>query len=204
MRPGQFVVFSKDAVTGVPCDAEGREFASASDATLLVFDELEDAREFCERRVADQPSIQFDLYDSDGKANPPLMTIVNASRAERRDEHPQAFRRRRRIAVGLIVFTVVFLIFGYVVDKDGTFVLPFVLGVPLLVAAGRLLLMNLGIRDTERERQKRLARVPSREGTATPPLLLAIALVASCERRRTSATGRATQRRPYFSRTVLS
>ena len=97
VRPGQFVVFSKDAATGVSCDAEGREFASASEASLLVFDALEDARDFCERRVTDQPSIQFDLYDSDGKANPPLMTIVNASRAERRDEHPRAFRRRRRL-----------------------------------------------------------------------------------------------------------
>ncbi len=162
VKPGQFVAFSTDTTTGVSCDADGRAFASAPEASLLVFDALEDARAFCEQRVTDLPSIQFDLYDSDGKANSPLMTIVNAARAATRDEHPRAFRRRRLIAIGLTAFAVVFLILGYFMDRDGTFVLPWVLGISLFVAAGRLLLMNLGIRDAERERQKRLARLPTR------------------------------------------
>jgi hypothetical protein len=164
VRPGQIVVFAKNADSGSACDADGQPFASADQTTLLLFDSLDQARGFCEGRVATNPAMQFDLYDAEGKANPPLLTIVSETRASRLETHPAALRRRALTALGLMTGAAVCIVGGIVTDEDGTFVLPFVVGICLFVAGGRLLLMNLGIRDAERKRQDRLARRPSTIG----------------------------------------
>jgi hypothetical protein len=164
VRPDQLAVFAKTADTDAACDADGQSFASTDEATLVLFDSLDDARDFCERRVGVNPAIQFDLYDYEGKANPPLLTIVSETRASALETHPAALRRRKLTALGLISSAAVCIVGGIVADEDGTFVLPFVVGICLFVAGGRLLLMNLGIRDAERKRQERLGKMPSTIG----------------------------------------
>jgi len=164
VRPDQIVVFTKNVDTGAACDADGQPFPSPDEATLLLFDSLDEARGFCEGRVATNPAIQFDLYDAEGKANAPLLTIVSATRASTLETHPAALRRRTLTALGLMTGAAVSVVGGIIRDDNGTFVLPFVLGICLFVAGGRLLLMNLGIRDAERRRRDRLARMPTTIG----------------------------------------
>jgi hypothetical protein len=164
VRPDQLAVFAKSAGTDAACDADGQRFASTDEATLVLFDSLDEARDFCEGRVAANPAIRFDVYDSEGKANPPLLTIVSETHASTLETHPAALKRRRLTALGLISGAAICIVGGIVTDEDGTFVLPFVVGICLFVAGGRLLLMNLGIRDAERKRQDRLGKMPSTIG----------------------------------------
>jgi hypothetical protein len=163
IRPGQFAAFAKDLVTGRPCDQDGQPFARVEDATVLVFESIDSANSFCEDRVRTAPSIVFDIFDADGRTQPPLLTIVNSSRAESLDESPGRLRRRGCLAYGLLCASVALFAYQYWADTEGVFILPMFLGINLVMAAGRLLLMNLGAKGAERRRQERLPRARSRE-----------------------------------------
>lgn len=156
LTSGQFAALSKDLDLGVACDHEGRAFADVRATTCVVFDSLDEARRFCEGRVLERPSLQFDVFDSEGRAHPPLITIVSPARAESLDDSPRIRRRRTRIAYALIAAAIVLFAVQYWGDTEGVFVLPMFLGINLLVAAARLLLMNVGARDADRERNRRL------------------------------------------------
>jgi hypothetical protein len=170
VRPGQFVTFAKLAAGGTACDADGRPFSSPGTATCIVFDRLDEAQRFCERQTALHSSIQFDIFDAEGRVNPPLLTIVHASRQGQSEAHPGTIKRRTRIAVALILVAVPLLGFGWYIFGEPRSIFPIVIGVNLLVAASRLLLMNLGAKEAERIRQQRVLESgqPARDDSASP------------------------------------
>jgi hypothetical protein len=122
----------------------------------MVFDRLDEAQRFCERQTALHSSIQFDIFDAEGRVNPPLLTIVHASREGQSEAHPDTVKRRTRIAVALILVAVPLLGFGWYIFGAPASVFPIVIGINMLVAAARLLLMNLGAKEAERVRQQRV------------------------------------------------
>jgi hypothetical protein len=142
--PGQFVAF-----------------ATPSDGTCLVFDSVAEARAFCEKAVLAAPATRFDVFDAEGRANPPLLTLVHPSRALGLDAHPRMLHKRRVIAWALIASGALLLIYTYWKFADSDAVFPGVVGINLLLAGGRLLWFNLAVRETERERDERLARADS-------------------------------------------
>lgn len=164
IRDGEFAAFAKNLDTEAPSDHDGHPVAAVTDATCVLFDSLEDARRFCEERTQHNPSIRFDVFDSTGRVNPPLLTIVNPLRADRLDDNPRALRRRARLGYALILGSLPLFAFQYWGDTEGVFILPMFLGINLLIAGGRLLLMNVGSKDAERRRQERLSQVRSRSG----------------------------------------
>ena len=156
IEAGQFVAFARDAESGAPCDEEGRPFADAASATCLIFDSLPEASAFCESAVARSVSLQFDVFDSEGRAHPPLLTFVHPSRAHAQETHPRALARRRLIAWALIAAGIPLIVYAYARHTEREIILPAFIGINMLIAAGRLLWLNLGIRETERERLARL------------------------------------------------
>jgi len=156
LRPTDLVAFASFDETGGPCDTEGRSFASSSDVTALVFEQLADARRFCEAQVTTAPHVRFEIYDSAGRVNPPLLVVVNPSRAHTLTGSPRSALTRRIIALALIVGA--FPLFWFDYQRDGLLILPTFLGLNMLVIGGRLLFMNLAVRDVEKERRERLAR----------------------------------------------
>ena len=157
--PEQFVAFAKNVDTGAPCDADGRGFADLSAATCLLFESLDEARTFCQAAVRAAPVVQFDLFDAEGRANSPLLTFVDPTRGETLETHPRAQHKRRVIAWGLIAAAIPLIVYAAWRDADIESVFPGVIGINLLIAGGRLLWLNLGIRETERVRQERLNRL---------------------------------------------
>lgn len=155
IRPGQFAAFSKDADTGGTVDAGGRPFASPSDVACLVFDGVDEALRFCEARVAEVPSLRFEIFDSNGRTNPPLMVIVHPSRAQTLTGNPRDMRLRKWLAILLLAGA--FPLFWIDYRNRGALLLPTILGVNMIVIAGRLLHMNMSIREVERAREARLA-----------------------------------------------
>ena len=134
-------------------------FAAPSDGTCVLFDSLKEGRAYCQAAVLSSPEVRYDLFDAEGRANPPLESYVHPSHAAALDSHPGAARRRRVIGWVLILAAVPLLLFAYRRVSDLESIFPGVIGVNLLIAGGRLLWLNLGVRETERARQERLKRV---------------------------------------------
>ncbi len=157
VRPGQFVAFSKHVDSGGPCDAAGRPFASSGEIACLTFDELEEARGFCEDRVLHAPSVRFDVYDSAGRTNPPLLTIVHPSRVATLEGNPRGIRMRTRAAIALTIGAIALFWFDYSTSR-GMLILPTILGINMIIIAARLIQLNASHRHAERERRERLAQ----------------------------------------------
>jgi hypothetical protein len=156
IRPGQFVVFAKDLAGGGPCDFQGRAYADAEHAECAICDSLAEARAFGEAAVGKIPSLRLDIFDAEGRSNSPLLTLMHPSRALEADTHPRVLRRRRVIAWTLIALGIPLIVFAYVEHRERDIILPAFIGINMLLAAGRLLWFNLGVRETERVREERL------------------------------------------------
>lgn len=167
VRPGQVAVFAKDLDSGAPCDTDGRPFADAAQATCVIFDSLSAAQAFAEATLAKAPGMRLDIFDAAGRANPPLVTLLHPSRARDADTHPRVLRKRQIIAWALIAAGIPLIVFAYLEHERREIILPAFLGINMLLAAGRLLWFNLGIRETERARRERLRRHDGRSGTAS-------------------------------------
>lgn len=150
IRPGQFVAF-----------------AAPSDGTCVIVDSLAEARAYCEGAVQAAPATRFEVFDAQGRAEPPLLTIVHPSREPALDTHPRAMQRRRVIGWSLIIGGVLLLIWTYWQFPDIEAIFPGVVGINMVLAGGRFLWFNLGIRETEQARGERLAKAEQGGGRLT-------------------------------------
>src|SRR5262249_31456296 len=82
LSPGQCAVFRKDPEPLSPLDSDGNAVATRN-WKFFRFNHLEDARRFCEVLVERHPSICCEVFDSAGKAKPPLLTVVHGIAAQR-------------------------------------------------------------------------------------------------------------------------
>jgi hypothetical protein len=156
IRPGQFAAIAKDLATSLPCDAEGRPFDDPAAATCVVFDRFDEARAFCEAAVATHESVQFEVFDAQGRSKSPLVTVMHPSRTLRQDAHPRVVHKRRIIAWALIAGGVPLLFLSYRLYEAGHAIFPGFIGLNLIFAGGRLLWYNMALSETERARQNRI------------------------------------------------
>jgi hypothetical protein len=159
IRPGQFAVFARFLEGGGPCDAGGQPFASSELVTCVIFDELAEARRFCEERAQQAAAVRFEIFDSAGRTHPPLLVVVNPAHHHRLEADPRRTRRRKWIALGLAAAALPLFWYDYTNDR-GALVLPTFVGLNLLLAAARLLQLNSAVATAERQRQERIARYP--------------------------------------------
>ena len=159
----QFVAFARDIATGAACDFSGRPFAAAGDVTCAIFDSFREARVASEAAVLAAPGIQVELFDAEGRAKPPLLIVTHPDRAAAGEASPRAIRQRRIIAWVLIVGSLPTLALAYAIGTVH-WVLPGVLGLNMLLAGGRLLWFNMGLREVERVRQARMAGLDGHDG----------------------------------------
>lgn len=159
IQRGQVAAFARDEAGGVPCDVEGARFADAGAGTCAIFDSIDEARAFCEAAVLRHPSVRFDIFDADGRAKPALLTVTHPERAARLETAPRQMRWRRIIAWSLLAASVPLLAYAYVEDRQRDTILAAFFGINAVIAGGRLLFMNLALRETERERERRLREI---------------------------------------------
>jgi hypothetical protein len=159
VHPGQFIAFAKDLETGAVCDASGRPFPEVAAATCTVFDSLAEARAFCGAAVLAAPGTRFDVFDAEGRARPPLLTIVHPEKTRALEDNPRDIQRRRAIAWALIAGGVPLVATTYWTGTSLAMMVPVFVGVNMIIAGGRLLWLNLAMRETERERHERLDRL---------------------------------------------
>ena len=156
IRPGQFAVFAKIDATGRSCDTEGQPFPNQDAATCVIVESIADARAFCEDVVRRHPALRLDVFDVEGRTQPPLLTVLHPERAAALETSPRQMRQRQVMAWGLIAAGIPLVIFAYVEHRERDIILPAFLGINMIIIGGRLLWMNLALRETERARERRL------------------------------------------------
>jgi hypothetical protein len=154
--PGQFVAFSTLAESGAPCDLEGTPFAAADDVTCLIFDSLPEAAAFCRARVEQAPIIRFEIFDATGRTQPPLLTVVHASRARTLEDNRIGRRMSYGAALALTVAAPILIWYDWA-RHDGLLMLPTIVGINCLLIAGRLVQLNLAYASAEKSRRARVA-----------------------------------------------
>jgi hypothetical protein len=169
IQPGQFAAFSKRADSGGSCDHRGQPFASVEMATCLMFDALEPARSFCAEQVLRVPDVRFEIFDSAGRADGPLLVIVHPARTASMEGNPRGVRIRAWTAAALVAGSLPLFWYDYQHDR-GMLIFPTALGVNLIIVAARLLQLNGSYAHAARERQRRLdahIRAESNRGAVT-------------------------------------
>lgn len=161
VSPAQCVVFFKDVETGAALLPDGTLLSKTTDCTVLVFDHLEEARRFCEARVAQQPFLCCEIFDSGGKARAPLLTVVDASMAEK-DELSLTWVRRRKGAA-ILCFSAVATLVVWDWRAEWELMLPTVIAINLFFFGLRLLYWNTGRGTRDQEKARRIEEHLRRE-----------------------------------------
>jgi hypothetical protein len=154
VSPTECAVFFKDFETAAPLSPDGAPISGMTDCTFLVFERLDEARHFCETRVAQHPSMCCEIFDSEGKAKPPLLTIVHPSMAEK-DELSSTWLRRRKV-MAILCFLVAVPLFVWDSRAEWALILPSVIAINLIVFGLRLLYWNTARGSRDREHVHRL------------------------------------------------
>lgn len=156
LRPGQYVVFAKTIDTGAPCDDKGRPFPTPEDTTCLLFDSLAETKTYCQQQIEHAANVRFEVFDSSGRANPPLLVVVHPSRLARLEGNPSGIRLRNRTATALVLAAAASFWYDFEHGASTRF-FPTLLGINLVVVAARLLQLNKSYQHAERARRERLA-----------------------------------------------
>lgn len=154
VAPTQCAVFFKDFETAAPLSPDGAPISRMTDCTILVFDRLDEARLFCETRVAQYPSMCCEIFDSKGKAKPPLLIVVHPSMAERDELSPTWIRRRKAMAI--LSFLAAGLLFVWDWRADWDLILPTLIAFNLIFLGLRLLYWNAARGSRQREHTRHL------------------------------------------------
>ena len=142
--PGQYAVFVADARTRSPRNADGQPFRDAAGAETGVCaalcEDLAEAKQFALDVVTRHPELSCEIYDHQGKSNPPLQTFYNP--ATRHKYAGRRYGRRLAIAGGALagVGCVLVLI---ELSRGFTWIWGYVLGLKCMLVGGTLLTTGL-------------------------------------------------------------
>jgi hypothetical protein len=155
----QFAIFASDADGGGPRDLEGAGLATADAAVCAIVDTLDEARAVCDAAVTQHPTLRLDVFDAEGRARSPLLTVAHPQRAATLEHAPRQMRTRQIIAWILIALGVPQVVYAYreSANRERDIILPAFIGINMILFGGRLLWLNLALRETERAREARIA-----------------------------------------------
>jgi|SRR5579871_1072215 len=161
LLPSQCAVIITDVSTLATLSASGQAREHVMDATCMVFERFDLARQFCERTVAALPNARCEIFDYEGLARPPLLVVLHPSHQDRDESSASAGRRRRVIAVLLLLGAIALVWFDW--RHGWSSLIPTLIAINLVVAALRFAYWNFGLSQKERERARRLASHLRRE-----------------------------------------
>lgn len=147
LRPGQFAVFLRDVFTDITLDHQGTPVPNIAAQRCFIFDNLADAKKFCQELVGRAQNARCAIYDERGMAVPPLYTIVNKRHGHRIGTKKTA---RRLILGGVFALVLSVPLFWYDWVAQGARMWPTIIGINVVFAGLRLL--HWGYSEVERLR----------------------------------------------------
>ena len=157
----QCVALFKDFQTPAPVSYRGESFQKLSDCTFVLFDRLDEAKDFCEQAVKKDPSICAEIFDQRGRAKAPLLVVMDASVAEKAELSASSVRKRTVWAIALFCGGAPLIAYDW--SKDWDLIWPALCGFNMIIVGLRFLYWNTGRAERESERQRRLAAHLARE-----------------------------------------
>jgi hypothetical protein len=159
--PTQCAVFLKDVKTANPLGTDGKEIDHIRDCRFLIFDHLEEARAFCEAQVQRYPYMCCDIFDSDGKAKPPMLVILHPNAARKDELSPTWVKRRKIAAIAALVAAPALFIADW--RSEYELLWPSIVAVNLFPLGLRLLYWNTASAERRQRQAKRIEEHLQRE-----------------------------------------
>jgi hypothetical protein len=161
LTPSQCAVFFKRIDSQVPLSSDGTPLHRFRDCTFLLFDSLEDARRLCEAKVQQYPHMCCEIYDSKGKALPPILVVEHPSVTEKDELSAASVRKRRTIAV--LLFLAALPLFWWDWRGGNALIVPTYLGFTMILSGLRVLYWNSARGEHAKNQKKRIEAHLQRE-----------------------------------------
>lgn len=152
MRPDQCAVLFKDGLTSAPRSPQAKPYRADTECMCLLFDHLEIAQCFCETTVSRFPSLVCEIFDSEGRAKPPLLVITHPDYKDRDDSGPASSKRRKLILAALLAVGAAL----FAVNLWGENTLATFLASNCVLFGLRFLYWEYAVKNREQERRGRL------------------------------------------------
>ena len=152
--PTQCAVFLRDRATSVSRNADGKPFPDPDATTCLLFDRIDEARDFSEAKVRALPHLRCEIYDADGLAHSPLLVIVHPD--VQHEEETGSFWSRRRRVIAVILFLMAPPLIWLDRRHANSLILPTFLAFNCILLGLRFLYWDFGVKHREKEREERL------------------------------------------------
>ena len=136
IQPGQYAAFLSDIETGAEMTGDGTYFGSGTIRCCLLFNSLEEAENYCGAKVEKFPNLRCDLFDSHGRANPPVATFANRRHRRKLDTLAES---RRLMSWGVVAIAASLPLFWWAWARQGEAWIAAFFGLQLVVAGLRVL-----------------------------------------------------------------
>ena len=147
VQPGQYAAFLSDVETGTEVTEDGSYVASSLLSCCLLFDSLEEAEQYCCTKVEELPNLRCDVFDSQGRANPPVATFANRRHQHKLDSPAES---RRLMLWGTVAFAASLPLFWFAWARRGEAWIAAFFGMQLVFAGLRILHWGYSLGETLR------------------------------------------------------
>jgi len=144
IHEGEYALFFKDANSGEERSADG---SLPKESTCLIAATLDEALDFAQARVEASPPLRCDIYDSQGKANPPVASIVHQDRKGQENTEAMGWKR---IRWGMVLLPIGAPMILYDWHRDWALIWPAFFGIQIVAAGARMLIWGLGTIENSR------------------------------------------------------
>jgi hypothetical protein len=150
IQPTQYAVFFCDVETGADLTSDGHYLDPGMMHSCLIFDSLEETEQYCRRKIEGIPNLRCDVFDSHGRANPPVATFVSQQYEDRLESQAKAERMMRW---AFVLIAASFPLFWYTWKTRGEGWLAIFFGIQLIFIGLRLLHWGYSTKEELRYRK---------------------------------------------------
>lgn len=144
IHDGEYALFFKDVRSGQELDSNGD---LPKDSVCLIAASLEEALDFAQARVDETHSLRCDIYDAQGKANPPVASIVHQNNKSLENTAATGWKR---IWFGIALLPVGAPMILYDWHRDWALIWPAFFGIQIVAAGVRLIVWGTGTIENSR------------------------------------------------------